>query len=41
MEGHGNRASCRTLFKKFQILPLKSQYMLSLLMFVVKKNTFF
>jgi hypothetical protein len=29
------------LFKKFQILPSKSQYMLSLLMFVVQNNTFF
>jgi len=36
MEGWGNRVSCRgLLFKKFKILPLKSQYMLSLLMFVV------
>ena len=26
MEGCGNRVSCRGLFKKFQILPLKSQY---------------
>jgi len=33
--------SCRSLFKKFQILPLKSQYMLSLLMFVVQNKTFF
>ena len=41
MEGCGNRVSCRSLFKKFQILPLKSQYMLSLLMFVVQNNTLF
>jgi len=41
MEGCGNRASCRSLFKKFQILPLKSQYMLSLLMFVVQNKTLF
>jgi len=41
MEGYGNRVSCRGLFKKFQILPLKSQYMLSLLMFVVQNRTLF
>ena len=41
MEGCGNRASCRSLFKKFHILPLKSQYMLSLLMFVVQNKTLF
>jgi len=41
MEGCGNRVSCRGLFKKFQILPLKSQYMLSLLMFVVQNRTLF
>jgi len=41
MEGCRNRVSCRGLFKKFQILPLKSQYMLSLLMFVVQNRTLF
>jgi hypothetical protein len=41
MEGWGNRVSCRGLFKKFQILPFKSQYMLSLLMFVVQNRTLF
>jgi hypothetical protein len=41
MEGCGNTASCRSLFKKFRILPLKSQYMLSLLMFVVQIKHFF
>jgi hypothetical protein len=42
MEGCGNRVSCRNLFKKLQIFPLTSQYMLSLLMFVVQnKNSFF
>jgi len=41
MEGWGNRVSCRSLFKKFQIWPLKSQYMLTLLMFVVQNKTFF
>jgi hypothetical protein len=24
--GHGNRTSCRDLFKQLEILPLKSQY---------------
>jgi hypothetical protein len=41
MEGFGNRVSCRSLFKKLQILPFKSQYMLSLLMIVVQNKTFF
>jgi len=41
MEGCRNRVSCRSLFKKFQILPLKSQYMLFLLMFVVQNKTLF
>jgi hypothetical protein len=36
MEGFGNSVLCRNLFKKLQILPLTSQYMLSLLMFVVQ-----
>jgi hypothetical protein len=35
MEYCRKRVSCRSLFKKLQILPLKSQYVLSLLMFVV------
>jgi len=35
MEGCGNRVSCRNVFTKLQIVPLTSQYMLSLLMFVV------
>jgi hypothetical protein len=41
MEGCGNRVSCRNLFKKLQILPLTSQYILSLLMFVVQNKFFF
>jgi hypothetical protein len=41
MEGCGNRALCINLFKKLQILPLTSQYMLSLLMFVVQNKQFF
>jgi hypothetical protein len=32
----GNGVSCRELFKKLNILPLHSQYILSLLLFVVK-----
>jgi hypothetical protein len=41
MEGCGNRVSCKNLFKKLQILPLTSQYMLSLLMFIVQNKKFF
>ena len=32
----GNRVPCRELFKKLNILPLYSQYILSLLLFIVK-----
>jgi len=32
----GNRVSCHELFKKLNILALHSQYILSLLVFVVK-----
>jgi len=32
----GNRVSCRELFKKLNILPLYLQYILSLLLFIVK-----
>jgi hypothetical protein len=31
----GNRVSCRNLFRKLQILPSISQYLLTSLMFVV------
>ena len=43
VDGCGNSVPCRGLFKKFQILLLKSQYtsMLSLLMFVVQNRTLF
>ena len=41
MEGCGNRVSCRNLFNKFQILPLTSQYMLSLLMSEVQNKNLF
>ena len=40
MEVCGNRDSSN-LFKKWQILPLTSQYMSSLLMFVVQNKIFF
>ena len=41
MEGCGNRISCRNLFKKLQILPLTSQYLLSLLNVVVRNKNLF
>jgi len=41
MEESGNRFSCRNLFKKLQILPLTSQCILSLLMFVVQNKNLF
>jgi len=41
IEGCGNRISCRKLCKKLQILPLTSQYVLSLLMFVVQNKSLF
>ena len=33
--GRGSRDSCRNLFKELNILPLQSQYILSLLLFVI------
>jgi len=36
-----NRTSCRSLFKKMGILPLQSQYILSLALFVVKNMEMF
>jgi len=41
MEFCVNRFSCRNLFKKLQILRLTSQYMLSLLKFVVQNKKIF
>jgi hypothetical protein len=41
MEGCGNRVSCRNLFKKLKILLLMSQYLLSLLMFIVQNKNLF
>jgi len=37
----GNRESCRELFQKLNFLPLYSQYILSLLLFVVKNINMF
>jgi hypothetical protein len=36
MVGYKNRVSCRSLFKKLEILPLMSQYILLLMLFVIK-----
>ena len=41
MKGCGNRVSCRNLFKKLKILPLTSQYLISLLKFVVQNKNLF
>jgi hypothetical protein len=41
LEGCGNRVSCKYLFQKLQILPLTSQYLLSLLMFVIQNKNLF
>jgi hypothetical protein len=38
--GQGKRTSCRDLFKKLEILPLKSQYIFSILLFVVNNKLF-
>jgi hypothetical protein len=39
--GQGNRTSCMDLFKKLEILPLKSQYIFSILLFVVNNKDLF
>ena len=41
MMGYRNRVSCRSLFKRLEILPLASQYILLLMLFVVKNKHFF
>jgi hypothetical protein len=41
MTGQGNRASCRNIFKQLEILPLKSQYIYSILLFVSKHKHLF
>ena len=40
MMGYRNTVSCRSLFKRLGILPLTSQYILSLMLFVVKNKHF-
>jgi hypothetical protein len=41
MTGHGNRSSCRDLFRQLEILPLKSHYIFSILIFVLKNRNLF
>ena len=41
MMGYRSRVSCRSLFKTLGILPLTLQYILSLMLFVVKNKHFF
>jgi hypothetical protein len=38
MSNSGYRDSCRALFKQLEILPFKSQYIFSLLMFIVNNK---
>ena len=41
MIGGGSRVSCRNLFRKLKILPVASQYIYSLMLFVVNNKKFF
>jgi hypothetical protein len=41
MLGCGNRISCRNIFKELEILPLASQYIFSLSVFVLQNKTLF
>jgi len=41
MIGCKSRVSCRNLFRKLEVLPLVSQYILSLMLFVVKNKNLF
>jgi hypothetical protein len=41
MVGIRNRDSCREYFKRLKILPLQSQYLLSLLLFVADNGDYF
>jgi hypothetical protein len=41
MIGCNSRVSCRNLFRKLEILPLASQYILSLMLFVLKNKNLF
>jgi len=38
MMGYKNMVSCRNLFRKLEILPFVSQYILLFMLFVVKKR---
>jgi hypothetical protein len=38
MSGTGPRCSCRNLFKKFNILPVPSPYILSLMLFIIENQ---
>ena len=39
--GYGYRESCRELFKELKILTLSSQYIFSLLLFIVNNRDYF
>jgi len=39
--GHTNMVSCRNLFKRLEILPFASQYILLLMLFVVNNQNLF
>jgi len=41
MMGHKNRALCRNLFRRLEIPPFVSQYILLLMLFVVKNKNLF
>ena len=41
MMGHTNRVSCRNLFKRLEILPFASQYILLLMLFLVNNKNLF
>jgi hypothetical protein len=41
MLGCKQRVSCRNLFRRLEILPLASQYILLLMLFVIKNKNFF
>jgi hypothetical protein len=41
MMGYRNRVSCRRLFKRSEILPFTSQYILSLMLFIVNNKHLF
>jgi hypothetical protein len=41
MIGCKNRVSCRNLFRRLEILPFVSQYILSCMLFVVKNKNLF